>query len=196
MDYEIQGECERAEWELVDYVNGFMMDARTTFIPNANNVTEQDVINIAALTYSLEVERYVPDCSTGLYTETALNKKHWVAWELDYIYIRDETERKERSVTLPVTRGMCMSHQLLDECETARDGIPEYMNSIKRNIRVSDATQEFKDYVIYRINNSVQPAISCKTVEYIEDEVVDSASATAVSVTIVAITLVVSTFLL
>lgn len=70
-DYELEKECKRAEWELVDYVNGFVRYG-VAIIEDSTNVTQQDAVNLAALSYALEVQRPVPDCATGLFTKNPI----------------------------------------------------------------------------------------------------------------------------
>lgn len=164
-DVELQEECKRAEWELVDFVNGFV-GYGVAIIQDSTNVSFQDAINLASLSYALEVERPVPDCASGLYTKTSLNGNIWDTAD-DAIWVRHLTWE---SILAP-TGGLCYSKKLFDECTRVVDNIQSYVESIREHIITSNATETFKDKIIYRLDNSILPTVSCKTTEFIEDDI-------------------------
>ena len=154
-DIELQAECQRAEFELVDFVDGFIEYGTTVGINDVTNVTFQDGKNLALLAYALEVRRPVPDCATGLFTKHPAGDEP--EWDTQYVY------SGFFSWTSPPANGICYSPDLLDECKRARDGVTDYAQSIKDEINVSDVTQEFIDLVNFRVDKSILPTITCET---------------------------------
>lgn len=156
-DYELQTECKRAEWEYNDYIAGFMRYAIATGIKDSRNITFQDSINMAALSYSLEKDRPVPDCAEGLFTK---NPIHGEGWSQEQMGAFDQTAP---------AGGKCFSSQILAQCTLAKDGVTDYISSIKTLINASNATPEFKALVIYRADNSILPTITCDATDNNKD---------------------------
>ncbi len=151
-DYEMQAECKRAEWELVDWVNAVMAYARTVALPNPFNVSMQDAQNFACLSEAVEKERPVPDCATGLHTFGG-GEEHKLV-EIDFKDVRFDS----------IEHGICVSDPLLEQCKMVKDGISEYIVSVMDHLETC-ATQSFIDRMRFRIVDSIVPTITCKTTE-------------------------------
>lgn len=162
-DNEMKAECDRAEWELTDWVGAVMAYARTLAQAHPDDLTEQDAKNQAALSYAVEAQRPVPDCATGLFTTTHLDDDSW-----KHTFGDDDDDG--------FNRGSCISLELLNECEKVRDGMEEYIASVISELQESDASQDFVNLMKIRIQNSITPTITCKTTDYHQEKVEDNSS--------------------
>lgn len=139
-DYELKAECERAEFELVDWVNAVMSFARTLQLSHPEPGVNGDFVSasdMAKLSFAIEVNRPVPDCATGLLTNTRISD------------------------------GICFSQELLTQCEFARDNVEFYINDVLTQLRRQNATDKFISKLELRIINSIIPTITCKTTQAI-----------------------------
>ena len=158
-DIELQAECKRAEWEMIDWVNAVMAFGRTISLEkaitesNTFNVT-QEADNFACLSNSVEKDRPVPDCATGLLTYTDIDGDASKDIEMSFGEIWRDSGRY----------GTCTSLPLLQECQKVQNGISDYIGSVMINLRVC-ATPEFVDLMEKRIQGSIVPTITCETTE-------------------------------
>lgn len=162
-DNELHTECNRAEWEMVDYVNGVMNYARALVVshptPDGETIDGND---LSQLSLALEKYRPVPDCSTGLFTTTPAN------------YLKD------RSVKEPlwdegydddddIMNDFCISKEILLECERAKKAIDGYIAQVLKHLENSEkVSTRFKNLIRIRLNDSILPTISCKTTEHVK----------------------------
>ncbi len=162
-DYEMQAECKRAEWELVDWVNSVMAYGRTISLEaaitanNTFNVTVE-AENFACLSNSIERDRPVPDCATGLNTEGGEDSYGAYVSRTWRHISPDEVEEDGKKY------GFCTSEPLLKQCRLVRDGIQYYVDSVMVNLRQC-SSEEFYELMSPRITNSIIPTITCKTTE-------------------------------
>lgn len=152
-DNEMKAECDRAEWELTDWVGAIMAYARTLAISHPENSTQQEGINQATLSYAVEANRPVPDCATGLFTTTPLDNDNW-----EHLLEDDDDDGYHR--------GSCISKELLTECEKVRDGISTYIESVITLLSKSEASNDFISLMRIRVLESIHPTITCKTTNY------------------------------
>ena len=166
-DHEVQTECQRAEWEMVDYVNGVMNFARTLIQAHPSldgellSGLEVDARNMEELSLALEKHRPVPDCSTGLFTTTPANflKDRSILEPLWDEHYDDDDD---------VMEDLCVSKEILEECEDARDSISEYVSNVIKQIKESPKTSEtFKIILQRRLKESILPTISCETTHHV-----------------------------
>lgn len=137
-DYELMYECQRAEFELVDYVNAIMAYARTLVTAHPGDLTI-DALNMKKLSYAVELNRPVPDCATGVFTKTRSTRDGW-----DY---------------------NCYSPNLLEQCEYVKDNVETYIEDIITQLRNQNATDEFVTLMEYRVVDSIIPTVTCQTSE-------------------------------
>jgi hypothetical protein len=165
-DVEMQKECMRAEWEMVDFVNAVMGYARTITEAHPSNDTFQEGLNHAALSHALEKNRPVPDCATGLATNKDHDGNEWA-----HIWFTDDDDNG-------FDNGFCYSRELLDECDKVKNGINDWVTSIMTNLDGSNVTADFTRLVRLRVEGSIIPTITCRTTtEHLKDGAVKSAAA-------------------
>ena len=147
-DIEMQAECKRAEWELVDWVNAVMNYGRTISLETAINDptfnVSQEAINFVCLSSAIEKDRLVPDCATGLYT--CVNKDR---------YLNNNTKIGGKVLTKDAQKyGMCTSVLLLQQCEKVQNGITNYIDNIMIHLR-NCSNFEFSTMMEHRIVGSI-----------------------------------------
>lgn len=171
-DLEQKTECERAEWEMVDFVNGVMnfVRALVTAHPSPDVTDSQGVVtksgleidgdNMGVLSRLLEENRPVPDCSTGLFTTTPMKfladrSQREPLWKEDY----DDDD--------DITEDFCISREILEQCESAKAKIETYIDNVIDGLHNSErASRPFVKVVENRLHNSILPTISCQTTKH------------------------------
>ncbi len=151
-DDEMRAECQRAEWEMVDWVNAVMAYDRTltlAYPPEDKKRAEKDQ---AALSYAIEEHRPVPDCATGLFTTSAVDGDSW-----DYFIEDDDADQ--------LREGSCYSKHLLDECIKVKNGVKAYMSNVMTDLANAEASPEFIEMMRVRVEGSIEPTITCETTE-------------------------------
>jgi len=164
-DNELQTECKRAEWEMVDFVNGVMNYARAIVIAHPNpdpNGEEIDGNDLGQLSLALEKHRPVPDCSTGLFTTTPASylKDRSILeplWDEDY----DDDD--------DIMKDFCISKEILLECESAQKAIGGYIAKVLKHLDESEkVSTRFNAVIRTRLEDSILPTISCETTKHIK----------------------------
>lgn len=169
-DIELKTECQRAEWEMVDFVNGVMNFAQTLTIahPSEDKIErggllgiEIDANNLGELSEALEKYRPVPDCSTALFTTTPVKilqdrSNLLPIWKEDY----DDDDAP--------SEDFCISIEILKECESAQEKIKIYIEQVIMHLKADDEiSDQFKRLMERRLTNSILPTISCKTTKHV-----------------------------
>ena len=149
-DVESQQECLRAEGELTDWVNSIMDYARTMTV-HRRNMSTQDGINHAVLSYSLEKFRPVPDCSNGLFTTTPLTDLNLTDDGNLYDYY---------------SQVSCYSPEMLAGCDQVKNGASAYKKSIMMQLRKGKVSKEFIDLMTISIEGPNTLDITCKTTDH------------------------------